>query len=209
MPVIQVSSCYFDCCDGEIARLKLMSSKFGAWLDTIVDELSTVGYMVACGWHCHLYWGQPGWDMWTVGIVIGLATYTWSIYCIYFNIIVGVGSANSQDYASKFEIVRPPTSILAEPPVALVDKNVDKKGTREVATGYLEYLYQDEAQALFAKHGYRPTSETARAAASATFPNLELVTIDGAFGGWSKAQKTHFDDGDEFDEIYTPGEKAP
>ena len=118
--VIQVSSCYFDCCDGEIARLKLMSSKFGAWLDTIVDELSTIGYMVACGWHCHLYWGHPGWDMWTVGIVVGLATYTWAVYCIYYNIIVGVGSANSQDYASKFEIVTDTSGAQRIRPVAEV-----------------------------------------------------------------------------------------
>jgi len=118
--VIQVSSCYFDCCDGEIARLKLMSSKFGAWLDTIVDELSTVGYMVACGWHCHLYWGHPGWDMWTVGIVVGVTTYAISIYCIYYNIIVGVGSANSQDYASKFEIVTDASGAQRIKPVAEV-----------------------------------------------------------------------------------------
>ncbi len=103
--VIQTSSCFIDCCDGEIARLKLMSSKLGAWLDTIVDELSTLGYMGAIGWHCHLYWGHPGWDLWTAGIVIGLSTCGWSIYCIYYNIIVGVGSANSQDYAGKFEVV--------------------------------------------------------------------------------------------------------
>lgn len=118
--VIQVSSCYFDCCDGEIARLKLMSSKFGAWLDTIVDELSTVGYMVACGWHCHLYWGNPGWDMWTVGILVGVTTYAISIYCIYYNIIVGVGSANSQDYASKFEIVTDASGAQRIKPVAEV-----------------------------------------------------------------------------------------
>lgn len=118
--VVQVSSCYFDCCDGEIARLKLMSSKFGAWLDTIVDELSTIGYMVACGWHCHLYWGHPGWDLWTIGIVVGLATYTWSVYCIYYNIIVGVGSANSQDYASKFEIVTDASGARRIKPIAEV-----------------------------------------------------------------------------------------
>lgn len=103
--VIQASSCYIDCCDGEIARLKLMSSRFGAWLDTIVDELSTVAYMCALGWHCHLIWGHPGWDIWTIGVLVGLATYGWSMYCIYYNIIVGVGSANSQDYAGKFEVV--------------------------------------------------------------------------------------------------------
>ena len=102
---VQTSSCFIDCCDGEIARLKLMSSRLGAWLDTIVDELSTLGYMGAIGWHCHLYWGHPGWDIWTAGIVVGLSTCAWSIYCIYYNIIVGVGSANSQDYVGKFEVV--------------------------------------------------------------------------------------------------------
>lgn len=103
--LIQASTGYIDCCDGEIARLKLMSSKFGAWLDTIVDEASTVAYMAAIGWHCHLVWGHPGLDAWNALILVGLVTYPWSVYCIYYNIIVGVGSANSQDYASKFEIV--------------------------------------------------------------------------------------------------------
>jgi len=103
--LIQASTGYIDCCDGEIARLKLMSSRFGAWLDTIVDEASTVAYMAAIGWHCHLVWGHPGLDMWTALILLGLVTYPWSVYCIYYNIIVGVGSANSQDYASKFEVV--------------------------------------------------------------------------------------------------------
>jgi phosphatidylglycerophosphate synthase len=103
--VVQAASGYIDCCDGEIARLKLMSSRLGAWIDTVVDELSTVAYMAAIGWHCHLHGGHPGWDLWTAGIVVGLAMYGWSVYCIYFNIIVGVGSANSQDYAGKFEVV--------------------------------------------------------------------------------------------------------
>ena len=103
--VVQAASGYIDCCDGEIARLKLMSSRFGAWLDTVVDELSTIAYMAAIGWHCHLHWGHPGWDVWTAAMLVGLATYGWSVYCIYFNIIVGVGSANSQDYAGKFEVV--------------------------------------------------------------------------------------------------------
>ncbi len=103
--VIQASTGYIDCCDGEIARLKLMASRFGAWLDTIVDEASTVAYMAAIGWHCHLVWGHPGLDVWNGLVLVGFVTYGWSIYCIYFNIIVGVGSANSQDYASKFEIV--------------------------------------------------------------------------------------------------------
>jgi len=101
---------YLDCCDGEIARVKLQSSTFGAWLDTIVDELSSIGYMVAIGWHCHLvygpsYFGDLGFDPWIAGIVVGLVTYLWSLFAIYYNIIVGVGSANSQDYASRFVIV--------------------------------------------------------------------------------------------------------
>jgi len=117
---IQASSGYIDCCDGEIARLKLMSSRLGAWLDTLVDEFSTLAYMAAIGWHCHLHWGHPGWDMWTLGILVGLATYGWSIYCIYYNIIVGVGSANSQDYVGKFEVVpgAQPNSVKLQPAAA-------------------------------------------------------------------------------------------
>ena len=102
---IQASSGYIDCCDGEIARLKLMSSRLGAWLDTIVDEFSTLAYMTAIGWHCHLVWGHPGFDLWLAGVVVGLVTYGCTIYCIYYNIIVAVGSANSQDYVGTFEIV--------------------------------------------------------------------------------------------------------
>ena len=101
---------YLDCCDGEIARVKLQSSTFGAWLDTIVDELSSIAYMVAIGWHCRVYYGayyfgDLGFDPWIAAIWIGLATYTWSLFAIYYNIIVGVGSANSQDYTSRFVIV--------------------------------------------------------------------------------------------------------
>lgn len=108
--VIVLAASYLDCCDGEIARLKLLSSRFGAWIDTIVDELSSVGYMVAIGWHCHLafgprYLGDLGFDPWTVAIAISVVTYLWSIYCIYYNIIVAVGSANSQDYVGRFEVV--------------------------------------------------------------------------------------------------------
>jgi phosphatidylglycerophosphate synthase len=102
--VVLVSG-YFDCCDGEIARLKLMSSKLGAWLDTIVDEFSTMGYMAALGYHCHLRWGEPGFDLWLAAVVLGVVTYAWSVYCIYFNIIVAVGSANSQDYVGRFIVV--------------------------------------------------------------------------------------------------------
>jgi phosphatidylglycerophosphate synthase len=118
---------YLDCCDGEIARVKLQASTFGAWLDTIVDELSSIGYMVCLGWHCHLKYGAQYFgagfdrDLWILGIWVGLITFTWSLAGIYYNIIVGVGSANSQDYTSRFTLVpgkRPGTVKLApRPPV--------------------------------------------------------------------------------------------
>jgi len=105
-----LAAAYLDCCDGEIARLKLRSSRFGAWLDTIIDELSSVGYMAALGWHCHLAYGprtlgELGFDPWLAGIALGVVTYGGAMYCIYYNLIVGVGSANSQDYAGRFEVV--------------------------------------------------------------------------------------------------------
>jgi sulfate transport system substrate-binding protein len=103
----------------------------------------------------------------------------------------------------KFEIVVPSLSILAEPPVAVVDKVVDKKGTRAVAQAYLEYLYTPEGQALAAKHYYRPRDQVALARAPVTFPELEVVTIDDTFGGWANAQKTHFADGGTFDQVYS------
>jgi sulfate transport system substrate-binding protein len=102
----------------------------------------------------------------------------------------------------EFEIVTPSLSILAEPPVTVVDRVVDRRGTREVATAYLEYLYSDIGQDLAGKHFYRPTSGAAMA--KYPFPKLELVTIDGAFGGWTKAQKTFFADGGVFDSICQP-----
>jgi sulfate transport system substrate-binding protein len=107
----------------------------------------------------------------------------------------------------KFEIVVPSISILTEPTVAVVDKNVDRKGTRQVATEYLKYLYSDEAQDLIGKHYYRPTGEKARAKYAAQFPKLDLVTIDKNFGGWEKANKEHFADGGTFDQIYQPVSK--
>jgi CDP-alcohol phosphatidyltransferase-like enzyme len=105
-----LAAAYLDCCDGEVARLKLLSSRLGAWIDTIIDELSSVGYMAALGWHCHLaygprYLGDLGFDPWLAGIALGVVTYGGAMYCIYYNIIVGVGSANSQDYAGSFEVV--------------------------------------------------------------------------------------------------------
>ena len=101
------------------------------------------------------------------------------------------------------KIVIPSLSILAEPTVAVVDKKAEKKGTTEVAKAYLEYLYTPEAQDIIGKHYYRPR-DAAAAKYSARFPKLTLVTIDGDFGGWGKAQKKHFDEGGIFDQIYQP-----
>ncbi len=103
----------------------------------------------------------------------------------------------------KFDIVYPPTSILAEPPVTVVDKVVDKRGTREVATAYLEFLYSPEGQEIAARNFYRPTDEKVQAKYAKNFPAVKLFTIDDVFGGWAKAQKTHFGDGGVFDQIYT------
>ncbi|MDD0814522.1 sulfate ABC transporter substrate-binding protein [Curvibacter sp. HBC28] len=104
----------------------------------------------------------------------------------------------------KFQIVVPSVSILAEPSVAVVDKNVDKKGTRAVAEEYLKYLYSDEGQDIAGRNYYRPTAEKAKAKFANQFPKLTLVTIDEAFGGWGKADKDHFADGASFDQIYSP-----
>jgi sulfate transport system substrate-binding protein len=103
----------------------------------------------------------------------------------------------------KFEIVAPSVSILAEPPVAVVDKVVDKRGTRAVAQAYLEYLYSPEGQDLIGQNYYRPVDAKAAQKYAKQFPTLKLFTIDEAFGGWSKAQKAHFADGGVFDKIYT------
>jgi sulfate transport system substrate-binding protein len=105
--------------------------------------------------------------------------------------------------ADKFDIVYPPTSILAEPPVAVVDKVVDKRGTRAVATAYLEYLYSPEGQEIAARHFYRPIDPAIAAKYAANFPKISLFTIAEVFGGWAKAQKIHFSDGGVFDQIYT------
>jgi len=104
----------------------------------------------------------------------------------------------------QFEIVTPTLSILAEPPVTVVDKIADKRGTREVATAYLEYLYSPAGQEIIGKNFYRPSAEAARAKYAGQFPQLDLVTIDGRFGGWANAQKTFFADGGIFDQIYQP-----
>ncbi|CAN5442764.1 sulfate ABC transporter substrate-binding protein [soil metagenome] len=103
----------------------------------------------------------------------------------------------------KFQIIAPSLSILAEPPVAVVDKVVDKKGTRAVAEEYLKYLYSTEGQEIAAKNYYRPTDPKIAEKYASQFPKLTLVTIDGAFGGWRNATKTHFSDGGTFDQIYT------
>jgi sulfate/thiosulfate transport system substrate-binding protein len=105
----------------------------------------------------------------------------------------------------KFEIVVPSVSILAEPPVSIVDKVVDRRGTRKVAQAYLEFLYSTEGQEIAAKHYYRPTQPEVLAKYATTFPKVSLFTIDEVFGGWAKAQKAHFDDGGVFDRIYEPG----
>ncbi|MGD0189995.1 MAG: sulfate ABC transporter substrate-binding protein [Rhizomicrobium sp.] len=104
----------------------------------------------------------------------------------------------------KFDIVYPPVSMLAEPPVAVLDVNVDRHGTRKVAEAYLNFLYSKQAQEIEAKDFYRPRDVNILAAHAADFPKLKLYTIDYAFGGWQKAQSTHFADGGVFDQIYKP-----
>ncbi|HTR49673.1 MAG TPA: CDP-alcohol phosphatidyltransferase family protein [Kofleriaceae bacterium] len=123
--VLVLAASYLDCCDGEVARVKLLSSRLGAWIDTVVDELSSVGYMVAIGWHCHLaygpsFFGAPPFDPWLVATAVSVVTYLWAIYCIYYNIIVAVGSANSQDYVGRFEVVpgAQPNSVRLRPAAA-------------------------------------------------------------------------------------------
>ncbi len=102
----------------------------------------------------------------------------------------------------KFEIVVPSLSILAEPPVTLVDKIVDKHGTRPVAQAYLEYLYSEEGQDIAGRNYYRPSNEKVAANYASQFPKIKLFTIDKVFGGWAKAQQAHFADGGVFDQIY-------
>ena len=104
----------------------------------------------------------------------------------------------------KVEIVVPSLSILAEPPVTLVDKFADKHGTRKVAEAYLQYLYSEEGQDIAGKHYYRPIDKKIAAKYAKTFAPVKLITIDEVFGGWQKAQKAHFEDGGSFDQIYKP-----
>jgi len=104
--------------------------------------------------------------------------------------------------ADKFDIVTPPLSILAEPPVAVVDKSARRHHTTEVAEEYLKYLYSDEGQEIAAKNFYRPRNAAAAKKYAANFADLKLVTLDADFGSWAKAQQTHFADGGVFDQIY-------
>jgi sulfate transport system substrate-binding protein len=104
----------------------------------------------------------------------------------------------------KVQIVVPSLSVLAEPPVTVVDKVVDRRGTRKVAEAYLNYLYSDAGQEIAGKHYYRPINEKIVAKYGKQFPKLKLLTVDEIAGGWTKAQKTHFADGGTFDQIYQP-----
>jgi sulfate transport system substrate-binding protein len=102
----------------------------------------------------------------------------------------------------KFDVIVPSVSILAEPPVAVVDKNVDKKGTRKAAEEYLKFLYTPEAQEIIARNYFRPRDPQVRAKYKGQFKNVPLLTIDRNFGGWAKTQALHFNDGGLFDQIY-------
>ena len=107
-----------------------------------------------------------------------------------------------KEFGSKVDIVYPSISILAEPPVTVVDKNVDRKGTRKVAEAYLKYLYSDEGQEIAGKNFYRPINEKIKAKYEKSLPKLPLFTIEQAFGGWDKAAKDHFSDGAIYDQIF-------
>ncbi len=106
--------------------------------------------------------------------------------------------------ADKFDIVFPSISILAEPPVAIVDRNVDKHGTRALAKAYIDFLYSDQGQELAAKHYFRPRNQKAGGAYVKRFPKVALFTIDELFGNWTNASQTHFVDGGVFDQISAP-----
>lgn len=108
-----------------------------------------------------------------------------------------------KEFGNRVDFVYPSLSILAEPAVTVVDRNVDRKGTRAVAQAYLEYLYTEEAQDIIGKHFYRPRSEKAQAKYAKQLPKLNLFTIEEAFGGWGQAARVHFADGGTFDQIYT------
>ena len=105
--------------------------------------------------------------------------------------------------ADAFDIVRPSVSVLAEPPVALVDAVVDRKGTRMVAEAYLDYLYTPEGQDIVARNFFRPTDDVVMQRHAEQFPVMRLFTVDTAFGGWEQAQKQHFNDGGTYDRLFT------
>ena len=107
--------------------------------------------------------------------------------------------------SDRFEVIYPSLSILAEPPVSVVDANVDKRGTRAAAEAYLQFMYTQDGQEIAAKHYYRPRDVTAVQSTARRFPALPLVTVNEAFGGWAKAQRDHFADGGSFDRLYQPG----
>src|SRR6476660_2058737 len=109
-----------------------------------------------------------------------------------------------KEFGAKFDVVAPSVSILAEPAVAVGDRNVDRKGTRAIAEAYLQYLYTEEGQDIIGRNFYRPAvSQKAQAKYAKQFPKIDLFTIDQAFGGWTKADKEHFADGGSFDQIYS------
>jgi sulfate/thiosulfate transport system substrate-binding protein len=112
-----------------------------------------------------------------------------------------------EENGDQIQIVVPSMSVLAEPPVTVVDRVVDKKGTRTVAEEYLKFLYSPEGQEIVAKHHYRPRDASVAAKHADRFAAIDLFTVDEAFGGWQTAQKTHFADGGTFDQIYKPGSR--
>jgi len=115
------------------------------------------------------------------------------------------GQLALQEFGSdQYEVVYPPVSILAEPPVSIVDKVVDDRGSRKVAEAYLNFLYTAQAQEIAAKNHYRPTDASVASRYANQFPQIKLFTVDELFGGWKKAQETHFADGGVFDQIYKP-----
>ena len=115
--------------------------------------------------------------------------------------------ATNQLGKGKFEIVYPSVSILAEPPVAVVDKVVDRKGTRAVAEAYLKFLYTPEAQKIIGKNYYRPRDPAVAAQFKSQFPSLPLFNIDKNFGGWKRVQAAHFNDGGVFDQVFEDAKK--
>jgi sulfate transport system substrate-binding protein len=110
----------------------------------------------------------------------------------------------AREMGDGYEMITPPTSILAEPAVSVVDKNVDKHGTRAVAEAYLQFLYSEEGQAIGVKHHFRPQAKAGGSQRESDFPKVDLFTLEEVAASWRAAQKTHFDDGGVFDQIYQP-----